>query len=146
MQWFSTEKLQLMPFVVEAIEYFNQLQLRPAVCSGAPKDEILLKLRRSSLSKYFNPDKVASRDNVKRGKPFPDIYLHAASLIGLEPEQCMAFEDTQYGVQSAKDAGLYCVAIPTKWSRFQDFSRADIVLKDFRETIKYCSRLLYDTL
>jgi HAD superfamily hydrolase (TIGR01509 family) len=142
MKWFAKEKLDLMPYAVEGIEHFNSIIPESVVCSGGPKNEIILKLKRTGLLGYFGEERIASSNEVKRGKPYPDIYLYAAKLMGVKPAKCIAFEDTQYGVQSAKDAGLFCIAMPNKWSRLQDFSRADLVAKNFREAIKLLDNLL----
>jgi len=60
--------------------------------------------------------------------------------LGLKSETCLAIEDTQYGVESAKAAGLTCLAIPNKFSQGQDFSKADAVFKSLRGVVDYvCS-------
>ena len=49
---------------------------------------------------------------VKRGKPFPDVYLFACSRLGLDPGECLAIEDSPNGVRSAYDAGVKVVMVP----------------------------------
>ena len=49
---------------------------------------------------------IVCAEDVKHGKPAPDIFLEAARQIGIAPELCMAFEDANLGVQSAKAAGM----------------------------------------
>ncbi len=66
---------------------------------------------------------------------FPDIYLSAANSLGLKPADCLAFEDTKYGVNSAISAGLLCFAIPNEFSQQQNFSKADGVFKNLKEAI-----------
>lgn len=46
-------------------------------------------------------------------KPNPDIYLHAAKQLGVDPEYCIAIEDSPSGIKAAKDAGMFCVGINT---------------------------------
>ena len=62
------------------------------------------------LWQYF--DKVQSAANIKHGKPAPDVYLAASSLLGLSPSECMAFEDSPNGVRSASSAGCITVMVP----------------------------------
>ena len=133
--WFETKTLACMPYAKEVLEYFQHKNLKLACASGSPKKEALLKLEKVGLlSKFQN---VISGTDVKRGKPFPDIYLLAAQLLGLNPEQCLAFEDTQYGLASAKAAGMLCFAIPNEFSKEQDFSQADGVFNSLKDAITY---------
>lgn len=50
---------------------------------------------------------------VSRGKPSPDIYLHAAAQLGIAPEECIAIEDSHNGLRAARDAGMFCIGINT---------------------------------
>jgi len=71
---------------------------------------------------------IASGDVVSTKKPAPDIYNLALTMLGVPPQRAIAIEDSAIGVQSAKAAGLFTVAIPTLWTIGQDFSAADLVL------------------
>jgi len=135
LEWLKTKKIEILPFGKEAIKFFSEREMKVAVCSSSPRDELKLKLRRTGLSPFFKV--VVSRDDVERGKPHPDMYLLAAKEIGLKPEECIAFEDTQYGMESAKSAGMVCLAVPNELSRKQDFSRADGVFKNLKEAIDW---------
>lgn len=55
---------------------------------------------------------IVTRDDVARGKPFPDPYLKAASLLGVEPAACLALEDSYNGVRAAHAAGIRVIMIP----------------------------------
>lgn len=129
--WFETKALACMPFAKEAVEYFHHKNLKLACASGSLREEAELKLQKTGLLSLFQ--KVISGSDVKRGKPFPDTYILAAKELGLKPEQCLAFEDTQYGVASAKAAGLICYAVPNEFSEEQDFSQADGILKNLQQ-------------
>lgn len=133
MKWFLTEQLQLMPFAEEVLQHVAKKELLLACASGGPRDEVQLKLKQVGLLPFFKY--VVTGSDVERGKPFPDIYLLAAQSLGLRPEQCLTFEDTQYGVASAKSAGLTCFAIPNEYSQEQDFSQADGVFTNLKEVI-----------
>ena len=109
--------------------------MKVAIATGGPKDEIILKLKKINLYSLFSV--ITSSSEVKRGKPFPDIYLLSAERLGLKPEECLALEDTQYGLEAAKSAGLNCFAIPSKFSQKQDFSRADKIFNNLEEVIKF---------
>ena len=71
---------------------------------------------------------VSTGDVVPRKKPAPDVYLHALAGLGLAPERCVAFEDSEPGVRAAREAGLFTVAVPNAWTAAHDLSGADVVL------------------
>lgn len=133
-KWFLEEKLNYMPYVREALDFFNN-KFKLVLCSGGPREEVISKLKNAGLIEYF-PIIVAGSD-VEKSKPAPDIYFKAQELIGLPKEECLAIEDTQYGLQAAKDAGLNCVSIPNEYSLKQDFSRADMICKSLKELVEY---------
>ncbi|HZT11263.1 MAG TPA: HAD family phosphatase [Candidatus Baltobacteraceae bacterium] len=57
---------------------------------------------------------VVSADEVERGKPAPEVYLHTLELMGADPRRCAAIEDSANGIRSASAAGLAVVAIPNR--------------------------------
>ncbi len=131
--WINTKQIQLMPNAKDAIKFFLKKKIKVACASGSPKDETRLKLEKTGILTLFQT--VVSGSDVKRGKPFPDIYLSTVESLGLNPEKCIAFEDTQYGVSAAKSAGLFCFAVPNEFTQKQDFSKADGVFKNLKEAI-----------
>jgi len=135
LEWFQKKKLNRMKYAKQAVEYFYKRNIKLAAASGSSRDEAILKLEKTGLLPFFQF--VVGGTEVKRGKPFPDIYLHAAKLLQLKPKKCLSFEDTQYGVESAKSAGLFCIAAPTEFSMKQDFSKADEVCKDLKDAITF---------
>ena len=62
-------------------------------------------------------DFVATRDDVERGKPDPEIYLLAAGELNVPPQQCLVIEDSPSGVKAALAAGMHCVAVTTPFTR-----------------------------
>lgn len=62
------------------------------------------------------------------GKPAPDVYLKACADLGAEPRSCAALEDSAHGVTAAKAAGMSTVAVPSRITRHNDFSHADLVV------------------
>ena len=138
-EWFASKELELMSYAKETVEFFvKNKSFKIAVASGGPKDEVILKLKRTNLYNFFPV--VVTGSEVKRGKPYPDIYLFCAKKLGLEPKNCLALEDTQYGVESAKSAGLFCFAIPNEYSLKQDFSKADKIFKSLKEVVDFLSK------
>lgn len=134
MQWFSEKTLPKMPYAQEAVNFFIKKNLPLACGTGAPRPEALLKLEKIGMTTQFPI--VVSGSDVPRGKPHPDIYLESCRQLHLPPEDCLAFEDTSFGVASAKAAGMRCYAIPNEYSRAQDFSLADAVFDSLNEAIR----------
>lgn len=62
------------------------------------------------------------------GKPAPDVYLRACADLGADPAASVALEDSAHGVAAAKAAGMAAVAVPSRITRFNDFSAADLVV------------------
>jgi HAD superfamily hydrolase (TIGR01509 family) len=76
---------------------------------------------------------IATGDAVPRKKPFPDIYELALAQLGCSAEECVAFEDSYFGVRAAKAAGLFTIAMPTAWTAAHDLSSADLLLPSLCE-------------
>lgn len=77
-------------------------------------------------------DFILTGDEVPRAKPFPDPYLLAAGRLNIKPEKCMVIENAPLGIEAAKNAGMYCVAIETTLGR-QYLSSADCILQNIEE-------------
>jgi beta-phosphoglucomutase-like phosphatase (HAD superfamily) len=73
-------------------------------------------LDRHQLTAFF--DVIVTGDEIERGKPAPDIYLRAATKLGIPADACLVIEDALSGIAAAKAAGMHVVAIPD--ARFVD--------------------------
>merc|ERR1712032_86295 len=81
-------------------------------------------------------DVVLSNDDVTRHKPDPEIYLLAASRLGVPPEACWVLEDSEPGVMAGKNAGMHVVAVPNEYTRLShDFRKADAMLGSMRDVV-----------
>lgn len=88
-----------------ARDFVMTLACAKAVASSSSVDSLERKLRRTLLWDHFAPH-IYSGEHVPRGKPEPDLFLHAASNIGAVPAACLVFEDSAHGVVAAKRAGM----------------------------------------
>ena len=70
---------------------------------------------------------------MENSKPEPDVFLHAAKLLGVPPENCLVFEDSRNGIKAAKAAGMVCIAYSGGNSGHQDQSQADRRIAHFNE-------------
>ncbi|HEY7474170.1 MAG TPA: HAD family phosphatase [Vicinamibacterales bacterium] len=80
-----------------------------AIASGSLRAEILRILGRAGLVDEFRG--VVSADEVTRPKPAPDGYLRAAEVLGVRPDECVAIEDSHWGIDAARSAGMKTIGI-----------------------------------
>jgi len=95
-----------------------------AVASSSPHGEVMRILEQHGLKALF--EHIVGGDMVANKKPDPEIYLKTAGLLGVEPESCLAFEDSGAGVAAARSAGMKVVAVPQHVTVDHDFSDADV--------------------
>jgi HAD superfamily hydrolase (TIGR01509 family) len=117
------------PGVVELIDLAKARGLKLAFVTTtyqANIDTVFAAVGTAFSAKDF--DFIASRDTVARGKPFPDVYLAALSILGLSPHQALAIEDTALSAMAAKRAGIDVVVTPGALTSGQDLWQADLVL------------------
>jgi HAD superfamily hydrolase (TIGR01509 family) len=88
-----------------AREIISRLKLKKAVVSNSRLVRVLRSLAVAELKEDFDR-KIFSVEMVKRPKPFPDIYLHAAKELNVEPHHCLVVEDSKSGATSARNAGM----------------------------------------
>ncbi len=81
------------------------------------------------LRKYFETIVVA--EDVKKGKPDPEVYLLAAKRLHVNPSNCIVIEDATNGISAAKNAKMKCIAI--KDHKGRDLSQADYIIEGFDE-------------
>jgi HAD superfamily hydrolase (TIGR01509 family) len=81
-----------------------------AIATSARRESAEAHLRRSGLLDHVPV--LVTRSDVPRGKPFPDVYLRAAELLGVPPASCLAVEDSFNGVRAAHAAGMMTVMVP----------------------------------
>ena len=90
-------------------EALDRIDLPVCVASSGRLEKTRHSLKLTGLSHHFG-DRLFSSTMVERGKPFPDLFLHAARTLGVEPAACVVVEDSEPGVQAARSAGMRCFA------------------------------------
>jgi len=88
-----------------ALDRLDAIGVPYCVASTGTRDRILLALSSTGLLTRFS-GRVFSAQEVRRGKPEPDLFLHAAASIGADPERCAVVEDSELGVEAAHAAGM----------------------------------------
>lgn len=110
-------QLKGVPEVIEHIE--DQHGKIPfAVVSGSTRESVTASLRTLGLLDKF--DTLVCAGDYQRSKPDPEAFLMAAARLGVAPEDCLVFEDTEMGIAAATAAGMASVKVPQPWERIQD--------------------------
>lgn len=123
-----TPQLGLLTFLAEASEH----GLKAAVGSSGCKANVDFVLDKCHISDYFSA--TVAGDQVTHCKPHPEIYFTAASKLGLEPCECVVFEDAEAGIEAARRAGMKVVALATTFDReFLEQLSPDMIIDDFRD-------------
>lgn len=110
----TSAKLKAQPGVSEFVSNCASKGLKMAVASSADKVKVMINLREIGLS-VDNFRAIVTGEDVERKKPFPDIYIKAAKMIGLKPQECLVVEDAVSGVKAGKTAGAKCLALTTSF-------------------------------
>jgi HAD superfamily hydrolase (TIGR01509 family) len=107
-------RLQAVPEVVEHIEAGHK-KIPFAVVSGSTRESVTASLVALNLLERF--DAMVCAGDYTKSKPDPEAFLLAAARLGVAPELCLVFEDTEMGIQAAKAAGMASIKVPPPWQR-----------------------------
>ena len=119
------DRLHAFPGAVDFVWSCRRAGLKTAVASSADLIKIEANLHKIGLPPQ-SWDAVVSAEDVVHKKPAPDIFLAAARKLGVTPESCVVIEDAVNGVQAAKAAGMFCVAVAQTFPA-EKLSAADCV-------------------
>jgi beta-phosphoglucomutase-like phosphatase (HAD superfamily) len=137
------EPFSVFPGFWALSEEVRRRDLKQAVVSSSTAEQIEVILGRlfetrpelGSPQRYF--DAIVAGDHITHNKPAPDIYLHAAERLRVEPHECLAFEDTPPGVQAAASAGMTVIAVPNEYSKDLEFAGAHAVVSCLADGARY---------
>lgn len=119
-----------LPGAARLIKHLHAHNIPMALASNSPKTNVLGKLSHQPGWKDFFKV-IIGGDEVKQGKPDPEIYIKAARILGVESERCLVVEDSPTGVNAGKAAGMQVVAVPSlaKKDAIEQYKSADLVLR-----------------
>ncbi|WP_135229545.1 HAD family hydrolase [Deinococcus fonticola] len=115
----AIEQQDLRPGVLDVFGQIKAAGLRLALASSSDRAWITRWLTQHGLLDVF--ETLATRDDVARVKPDPELYLLAARNLNLKPEQCLAVEDSLNGATAAVAAGMQVVVVPNEITATQPF-------------------------
>ncbi|HEV3093091.1 MAG TPA: HAD family hydrolase [Solirubrobacteraceae bacterium] len=105
-------KLMPVPGAAETVLRVSAAGVGVCVASQGKLSKTRLSLELTGLSDLFSPSALFSAYSVPRGKPHPDVFLHAAAAMGVQPQRCVVVEDSPSGVRAAIAAGMRAIGYP----------------------------------
>lgn len=124
------QQMVLMEGVVELLDRAKLWGLKCAIGSGTRGEVVLPALEKFGLAERFETV-VTKEDLVKsEGKPDPESFLIVAQRLGVAPGECVVLEDSPFGIQAAKAAGMKAVFVPNTEYIDRENDQADVILED----------------
>ncbi|MFD7033286.1 HAD family hydrolase [Streptomyces sp. NPDC059917] len=99
-------ELRPVPGAVEVLEELTARGIPYCLASSGSHERIRVGHRTTGLDEWFEEEWIFSSEDVGKGKPAPDLFLHAAARMGVEPGRCVVVEDSPLGVRAARAAGM----------------------------------------
>lgn len=124
------EHIEPLAGLRELLEQLRGADVKLAVGSSGMRKNVDFVLDKCGIGHYF--DAIADGDQVRNAKPDPEVFLLAASLMGVDPSECFVFEDSFAGIAAARAAGMRVGAVATTFSRAQH-SDYDILIDNFTQ-------------
>ena len=121
-------QLELMPGLLPLLEFLKARRTPMAVATSATRAHLSRNLERFGLAHYFKT--AVCIEDVAHGKPHPDLILEVLARTGYPAERAIMLEDAPLGVEAARRAGVFCVAVPTRGIALSQFAAADLIARD----------------
>jgi len=122
--------LREVPGLRKLLNHLQKAGIKTGIATTSPYKNRLMVLEALELKEFFGI--IVGGEDTKHGKPHPEIYFTAAEKLGIDPAQCLAFEDTPSGVKSAKSAGMTAVGVLTAHTK-EELYQADYFINDFSD-------------
>ena len=111
------------------LEILKNKNIPMAIATSGIQPNIDFMFENILIKKYFTA--VVNSSHIKKGKPDPEIYLKVASLLNVQPKNCLVFEDAVVGIKSAKTAGMKVIAVATTQPK-EELGEADLIVDDYK--------------
>lgn len=109
-QYIQTKGLPEKPGARQILKKLKEKHIPCALATSSGQATARLYLETAGFTEYFSV--ILGGNDVERGKPQPDIFLRAAALLGVEPDKCLVFEDSESGIKAGYAAGMKVIHIP----------------------------------
>ena len=117
-----------VPGLLHFLEILHKKNIPMAIATSGIQPNIDFMFENLPIKHYFKV--IVNSSHIINGKPHPEIYLKAASLLDISPKNCLVFEDAVVGINSAKAAGMKVIAVATTQTK-EELSIADMIVDDF---------------
>jgi len=104
------DEVPVKPGARALLAFLKERRIPAAVATSTNRWRSEENLKRTGLGEFVSV--LVSRDDVERAKPHPECFLKAAALLGAAPSECLALEDSHYGVRAAHAAGIATIMVP----------------------------------
>ena len=124
----------LKPGALKLLEYLHRCQIKAGIATSNSELLVQTFLSARGIEDYIQA--ITSDKEVKQGKPAPDVYLATAAKLGVNPKDCLVFEDIPMGILAGKNAGMEVCAVEDPYSakqREEKRALADYYIEDFRD-------------
>ena len=118
-QYLAQQPFPLLPHVQDTLAFLQKNDIPLAVASGANRHEVTHSIKQHNLTSFF--EAVCTKNDVSNSKPAPDVYLLAAQHLNLNPQHCLAIEDSDTGFESARRAGMHCLRLNAQAGTKEEF-------------------------
>lgn len=138
----NREPLAPISGVIEVLDYCLNNDIKTALASSSDKDQIDLIIKKLNSNKNYELDlynsfhTIVAGDSVKEKKPAPDIYLQAIADLKVDKKHIIAIEDSQAGISSAKNAGIFCFALENYYNDVYRMEGPDYILKTLHDFVE----------
>ena len=109
-EWYNTHSVPVKPGVKEILNYAKRRGIPCAVASSSPLIQIEILLNKAGLRECFSH--LQSGESIKRGKPYPDIFLAVCKHFDVKPQDALVFEDSENGLKAAEAGGIPAILVP----------------------------------
>ena len=130
-----------MPGAGDFIQSLGRLGIKLGVATSSHQHLYDLKMSKRPWGQHFDVVVCGDDNNLKRGKPAPDIFLLCAEKLGVDASQCLAFEDSPNGVNAAIAAGMQVVAINSPYVKPGELSAAEICIDHYSALADFVNSL-----
>jgi len=139
---FERDGLEPMSGVLPLLKEISARGIQLGVASNSPTDYVHKALEKIGVKDQFNA--IIGVDQVAHGKPAPDVYLRAATCLGMTPDSCLAIEDTMVGAQAALAAGMPCILVPNPLLGKVDLDEALTIYPTLDDLLQNLNTVLTD--
>ncbi|MDD4369501.1 MAG: HAD family phosphatase [Anaerostipes sp.] len=131
-----TNEVPLKDGVIEFLEELKGRNMKIGISTSNSRELAMATLKTHNISDYF--DYICTSNEVKKGKPAPDVYLKTAAELSIEPKRTLVFEDIPYGIMAGNSANMETCAVWDKYS--------EDVINEKKELANYYIQSYFDVL